>query len=67
MQKTEFKRAGHTQEGETLFDYYLGGTMIRRSLTIDQVVAIISDEGPDDRSPGRIRTPEDSRAVWQRR
>lgn len=67
MQKMEFKRAGHTQEGETLFDYYLGGALIRHSLTIDEVVAIISDEDPDDRSPGRIRTPENSRAGWQRR
>ena len=66
MQKIVFKKAGQSDDGDALYNLWIDGALIQENLTIDQVVEHIAGADPD-RSPPKIRTPEDLRGKMQRR
>lgn len=66
MQKIVFKKAGQSEDGDALYNLWIEGVLIRENLTIDEVVERIAGADPD-RSPPRIRTPEDLRGEMQTR
>lgn len=66
MQKIVFKKAGQSEDGDALYNLWINGVLTREGLTIDEVVERIAGTDPD-RSPPKIRTPEDLRGEMQRR
>lgn len=66
MQKIIFRKAGQSEDGDALYSLWIDGVLIRENLTIDEVVERIAGADPD-RSPPRIRTPEDLRREMQTR